>query len=372
MKSSSSQLVINFNCFDCGKPYSYTGDIKSSTDAYESLLQDLENEEIDKKILEIETNSEFILKTSICLNCIDKYLKSTRKNYQSISNEKELIIQAIRNLLIDINSKELIAIKDNSSHALLKKKQKELALVKEEQKKYNKTASELSDQLNRLIKEEDDLCNEITDINIQNEDNAIDNLIDNIHYDHLKSKADSLLKPILLSDLFKIEITSKAAFINDFPLDQAKFNFDEINYAIGQLSYLISIMSDKVGRISNQYSIYSIGKKSRILDKGQKRVFDLFLISNSNQDIALFNEGLKVLISAIEELVKYINENQKMSLEIFISNDPDANAYINKNAFRFSIDALANWSLQMSSVLKTIKEIIEEPKLQHIFNTQFQ
>lgn len=361
--TSPQTVVISFECFDCGKAYSYASDIKSSTDASELMVQDIENEEIDKKITEIESNPEFNLKSNICLNCIDRYVKLTKKNHQSISNEKELIIQAMKNLLIDINSKELVDIKDNSSIALLQKKQSELSLIKQEQKKHSKATTDLTQQLNKLIKEEEDLWNEITNINIQNEDNALEDLMDNIHYNHIKKKADSLLNPILLSDLFKIEIKNKCAFINDFALDQSKFNINEINFSIGQLAYLISIMNDKVGYCNNIYSIYSIGKRSRILDKGQKKVFDLFLLSNSNQDIALFNEHLKIFISAVIELVTYINDNYKMGFEIIEGND--------LNAFRFSMNSLANWSIAMSNLFETIKKIIEEPKLQHVFNTQF-
>ena len=102
-----SQLI---KCLDCSAEIEINYECCKGIIIF--ILIDLSNtpinndEDITKKIKEIEELTNFNIKKNICLNCIDKLIKERESNNSLLHAEKELLTNALEALMSEIESTE--------------------------------------------------------------------------------------------------------------------------------------------------------------------------------------------------------------------------------------------------------------------------
>jgi hypothetical protein len=95
-------------CLDCKAELeldyeSYKGNKFIKIDVSGALLND---DDINKRIKEIEELTNFNEKKNICLNCLDKLIEKTEKKNNLLAYEKDQFTNALENLILELNSTE--------------------------------------------------------------------------------------------------------------------------------------------------------------------------------------------------------------------------------------------------------------------------
>ena len=101
-----SQLI---KCLDCSVEFEINyecckGGHHINTDLSNTSINN--DEDIVKKIKEIEELTNFNVKKNICLNCIEKLIKERESNNSLLHAEKELLTNALETLMSELESKE--------------------------------------------------------------------------------------------------------------------------------------------------------------------------------------------------------------------------------------------------------------------------
>lgn len=68
------------------------------------------DEDISKKIKEIEELTNFNVKKNICLNCLDKLIREREEANMRLNEEKDKLTHALENLMNEIESKEFSSV----------------------------------------------------------------------------------------------------------------------------------------------------------------------------------------------------------------------------------------------------------------------
>lgn len=150
-------------CLDCAVEF----DIN-----YESL-NELTNTPIDneddiyKKIKEFEELTNFNVKKNICLNCLDKLIKERESTNAFISSEKDLLVNALENLMMEIESKEFVNILNYNEENLCSLEEElknQLENLKSKEKNCEDEFKKLNEELKSLSEEENKYWDEFNNL----------------------------------------------------------------------------------------------------------------------------------------------------------------------------------------------------------------
>jgi hypothetical protein len=101
-------MTHRVKCLDCKTEFDL--DYESYKGNVNHLISDLtgnaNEEDINKRIKEIEELTNFNEKKNICLNCLDKLIEKTEKKNSQLMCEKDQFTSALENLISEVNSSD--------------------------------------------------------------------------------------------------------------------------------------------------------------------------------------------------------------------------------------------------------------------------
>lgn len=344
-------------CLDCGAEfeinYECCNDLSSTP---------IENEEdISKKIKEIEELTNFNVKKNICLNCLDKLIKEREWTNQSLSNEKDMLTSALENLMTEIESKDFKSMANYPEEELVSKLEEarqQVDNLKNKEHGLEEELKKLSEELKTLSDEENKYWDEFNDLErnmylYEKSKTFTKNKI-NLYEKEIKNFSNANI----FTDLFNISFADKYGTINGSRMGALSGNsilYDEINSGWGHIIFLTSIIARKFNFEFKKCELIPMGNYSKIVNKGTKAVYELTLTSNS-KILERFNEAMVVYLENLKELndflVPTIINSIKSSYDF---NYKIQNEGINNFSIKLDQNNPETWSQCMKYLLTILK-----------------
>ena len=346
-------------CLDCNVEFSVNYECCS-----ELCQSPLENDEdILKKIKEIEELTNFNVKKNICLNCLDKLIKERESSNFFLASEKDALTKALASLINEIESKDFINMANFPEEGLLaqeKEAETQLATLKAREKECEEELQSLTETLTKLSDEENEYWNNFNDLER------------NIYFYEksktmTKNKINTYEKEIknfsstnVFSDLFNISFSDKYGTINGSRMGALSGNnvlYDEINSGWGYIVFLTCIIAKKFNFEFKKYELVPMGNYSKIVHRSNKTTYELTMSSNARV-IEKFNEAMIVYLENLKELSEYllpILNHMKSSGEFAFNLQNDC---INKCSIKFDQNNPETWSQCMKYLLTILKFFI--------------
>jgi beclin 1 len=350
-----SQLV---KCLDCNADF--TINYECCSEICQSPLEN--DEDILKKIKEIEELTNFNVKKNICLNCLDKLIKERESTNFFLTSEKDALTNALESLINEIEAKDFINMANFPEEELLvqeKEAESQLASLKTREKECEEELQALTETLVKLSEEENDYWNNFNDLerNIylyEKSKSMTKNKI-NTYEKEIKNFSNTSV----FADLFNISFSDKYGTINGSrmgALSGSNVLYDEINSGWGYIIFLTSIIAKKFNYEFKKYDLVPMGNFSKIINPTSKLNYELTMSSNTKV-IEKFNESMVVYLENLKELSDYLlpilNNKTSGDFSYIIQND-----CINKCSIKFDQNNPENWSQCMKYLLTILKFFI--------------
>jgi beclin len=347
-------------CLDCGVEFDVNYECCS-----ELTTSPLDNDEdVMRKIKEIEELTNFNVKKNICLNCLDKLIKERECTNQFLSNEKDLLTNALENLMSEIESKDFVTMANYPEAELTSKEEEarqQLEALKLREKSCEDELRKLTEELKTLSEEETKYWNEFNSLerNIYLYEKSKTFTKNKIH--QYEKEIKNFSNTNIFTDLFNISFADKYGTINGSRMGALSGNsvlYDEINSGWGYILFLTCIIAKKFNYEFKKYELVPMGNYSKIISKSNKNVYELTLTGNAKV-LEKFNESMVVYLENLKELNDYlvpilINTIKSTSdFNYKIQNDA-----INNYSIKFDQNNPENWSQCMKYLLTILKYYI--------------
>lgn len=322
------------------------------------------DDNVFKKIKEIEEMTNFNLKKNICLNCLEHLVKERENVNSSIVNEITVLKNSLVSMTQDLESKEfdevrnykeedLITEEDNLNQQLEQLRVQETASQEELEKLLNELSELHSEERNYW-----NVFNQLEEVSIKHDKQKE---FTNNKYKSYESEIKQFSNTSLIDCLFNITCFDKYGVINGARLGfGSSIILDEINAGMGYIVFLTSIVAKKYSFEFSKYDLVPMGNYSKIVNKRTGLSYELNTTGISKVSTDKFNESLVMYLEALRELNDYLIINNKINqktpegdLNIKIGNE-DINGY----SIKYDYNYPDNWSQCMKFLLIVLKSYI--------------
>jgi beclin 1 len=352
-------MSLPFKCLDCGVEFDVN--YESCNELSTSPID--QEEDISKKIKDIEELTNFNIKKNICLNCLDKLIKEREFNNQLLSLEKESLANALQNLMTEIESNEFVGIINYSEDELNKKEEEvriQLEGLQEKEKSCEEELKKLTEELKILSEEENKYWDQFNllekNIFLYEKSKSFTKNKINLYEKEIKNFSNSNI----FSDLFNISFIDKYGTINGCRMGAVSGNsilYDEINSGWGYIVFLTTTLARKFNYDFKKYEMYPLGNSSKIINKNSKVIYELSLSSN-NKVLERFNEAMIIYLDCLRELNEYLLANNCIAIKPTDFNYKIQNDTINTFNIRLDPNKPEEWSQCMKYLLTILKFLI--------------
>jgi beclin 1 len=344
-------------CLDCGVDFDVNYECCN-----ELSNTPMENEEdITKKIKEIEELTNFNVKKNICLNCLDKLIKERESTNQFLLSEKDLLTMALENLMTEIESKDFVNVINYSDEELTNKEEevsKQLENLKEKEKRCEEELKKLTDELKSITEEENKYWEEFNslerNIYLYEKSKAFTKTKINYYEKEIKNFSNTNI----FSDLFNISFSDKYGTINGSRMGALLGNnilYDEINSGWGYILFLTTIIARKFNYDFKKFELVPMGNYSKIINKNNKATYELTL-ANNVKSLERFNEGMLIYLENLRELNDFLMPNLINSIKSTSDfNYKIQTETINNYSIKFDTNNPEGWNQCMKYLLTILK-----------------
>lgn len=343
-------------CLDCGAEFDVNYEC-----CQELSATPMENDEdINKKIKEIEELTNFNVKKNICLNCLDKLIKEREWSNQILSTEKDLLTNALENLMTEIESKEFIEVINYSEDGLTNNEEEarlQLEMSRVKEKSCEEELRKLTEELKILSDEESKYWEEFSALEknmyLYEKSKTLTKNKINLFEKEIKNFSNTNI----FQDLFNISYTDRYGTINGSRMGALTGNnvlYDEINSGWGYILFLTTILSRKFNYEFKKFELIPMGNFSKIVNKSSKSIYDLTLSSNIKV-MEKFNEAMVIYLENLKELNDYLISNNIITIKSNDFNYKLSNDTINNYSIKFDPNYPENWSQCMKYLLTILK-----------------
>lgn len=351
-----SQII---SCLDCGN------EVEIQYDGIQDYIKSNSDENISKKIKEIEEMTNFNLSKNICLDCLDYLIKEREQSNAELNSEINLLKESLESINNHTETEEymkLINIKEEelqSQESEWKKKLNENLL---KDKNLNEEMESLLNELSLLYKEEKtywNTFNQLEEVSLKNERNK--NILMS-KYKIYENEIKQFSNISILDSVFNITCNDKYGVINGAKLGfDTSIAVDEINAGMGYIIFLTSIVAMKFSFEFSKYELVPMGNYSKIVNKKTGIIYELNTTGISKISTDKFNEALVYYLEALKEMNDFFISNGKVSsskisdteLSIKIGSED-----INGFSIKYDSSKPENWSQAMKYLLILLKSYI--------------
>lgn len=351
-----SQII---SCLDCGN------EVEIQYDGIQDYIKSNSDENISKKIKEIEEMTNFNLSKNICLDCLDYLIKEREQSNAELNSEINLLKESLESINNHTETEEymkLINIKEEelqSQESEWKKKLNENLL---KDKNSNEEMESLLNELSLLYKEEKtywNTFNQLEEVSLKNERNK--NILMS-KYKIYENEIKQFSNISILDSVFNITCNDKYGVINGAKLGfDTSIAVDEINAGMGYIIFLTSIVAMKFSFEFSKYELVPMGNYSKIVNKKTGIIYELNTTGISKISTDKFNEALVYYLEALKEMNDFFISNGKVSsskisdteLSIKIGSED-----INGFSIKYDSSKPENWSQAMKYLLILLKSYI--------------
>lgn len=353
-------MAFNAKCLDCGIEFELN--YECCNEISSTPLEN--NDDISKKIKEIEELTNFNVKKNICLNCLDQLIKERESTFQHLSIEKAQLTRALENLMTEIESQDFANVVNYSEEELNSKEaevQNQLDLLIEKEKSSEEELKKLTEELQSLSEEEYKYWNEFNTLEGQIYLYEKSKAFTKNKITHFEKEIKNFSNTNIFTDLFNISFHDKCGTINGCKMGIVVGNMDiynEVNAGWGYIIYLTAIIAKKCNYEFKKFDLIPMGNYSKILNKTNKNVNELTL-STSVKSIEKMNEGMCYYLECLKEL----NDSHMQGLLNSIKTSSDfsykiLNDGINGYSIKFDPSNPENWSQCLKYLLTILKMYI--------------
>eukprot|EP00347_Sterkiella_histriomuscorum_P012786 403367229 len=264
-----------------------------------------------KDLVETGQAQQLQLKYPICFECFDCIIK---RLYEKIHGEEEdmgLYVKELQKV-----EKKLSALQNVNESDL----EQELKQLEQEDQELDKVLAEINldeknnqEELQRLQKAKDSLQSEEKQFwrDVNNYEKNLSGFQESLSQaDYLIQNLDWQFKRLrntnFINEVFYISTLDEFGTISGFRLGKlptTDVKWDEINSAIGQSLYLLSVLAHRFNYKFEKYEILLCGAFSKISLKSNPKIkYELYLPSNEER----FNNGLCCVLDALNSLCLFV------------------------------------------------------------------
>jgi len=291
---------------------------------------------------------------------LDKLIKEREWSNIDLSKEKDLLTDALENLMTEIESKEFIEVINYSDEELTNKEEavrQQLEMSKLKEKTCEEELKKLTEELRALSEEENNYWDEFNNLErnfylYEKSKTFTKNRI-NLYEKEIKNFSNTNI----FTDLFNISFADKYGTINGSRMGALSGNnvlYDEINSGWGYIIFLTTIISRKFNYDFKKYDLIPMGNYSKILNKSSKAIYELTL-SNNLKIMERFNEAMLIYLDNIKELNEYLLAHNYICIKSGDFNYKIINDSINNYSIKFDQNNPENWSQCMKYLLTILK-----------------
>lgn len=292
---------------------------------------------------------------SVCVNCMEKIQLIKNKEIDAHIEKKNVFFDALKNLMIDINSDdpEASSCEDPSLNEEKAFLEEELMRLSNEEKAVDESIKTLSTEISLLSEKEESLLNELNVQHLSFFSNSL-SLVSDKEKENKVDKMLNELKNVDLVSIFKIEVSEKSAEICGVLLSFEK-KFAYFNYCVSMMTLLTNIISNltKYSKQARQKYIFYPSTYTKLLDKKSSQILPLYLDYAVQNTSNSFNYSLRKYISHLSRLIKFIKQNYEVEFET---------KKFSKNSF-----SLSEASEIMRGILEILQSIMINTKIQNLF-----
>ena len=295
-----------YKCIDCGKEY----EINFCSEFTENL-ENINSEELEKKVSEHIKNLNFPSESNICFECL-KAIKAPQDSLIKTSEKNNL--EKIAKEYIDELNKKFKNEEKNLNNFSAEVEQKELNELNELKIKVENNESELNSllkELENIEKKETEFCDEFRDLEtklyfVQKELSKSNDL--KLDYEN---KIQNLSNNNIFSELFRISFNEKFGSINGckFCDPYISNNYDGINGGWGYIILLTKLLAVKYMFKSKKYDLIPEGNFSIIKNEILNEKYEVG-ISDINRTKDKYNRAVGAYMEYLNEFLNYLIENK--------------------------------------------------------------
>lgn len=350
-----SQII---SCLDCGN------EVEILYDGMQEYIKANSEENINKKIKEIEEMTNFNLSKNICLNCIEALIKEREQVNSNLSEEIKNLKMSLEALTSDIESKDFQEINGVKEEDLNKEESEVKERLNELKAKDNKLQDEIDGLLNELSflysdeKNYWNTFNQLEDVALKHEKNK--NFILS-KYKIYENDIKQFSNASLIDSIFNITYSDKYGVINGARLGfDTSIVVDEINAGMGYIIFLTSIVASKFGFEFSKYELIPMGNYSKIINKKNGLSYEVNTTGVSKVSTDKFNEALVMYLDALKDLNEFLVSTGKCSQKIpeCDLNIKLGNEDINGSSIRYDSSKPEVWAQTMKYLLILLKSYI--------------